>query len=79
MGQIFIQEEQWITAGRAQELFNGIFKITPNRLKLWRQGKGEAKIRELRTIDFDRGTILYNKEDIDQLVFLTNQKKATIL
>jgi hypothetical protein len=61
--------QQHITAGRVKELYN----ITTDRLKKWREGRGQAKNHSLRTISLGKSLYLYNIEDIEKLIELTKQ------
>jgi len=62
---------EWITATDCKENWG----ITYNRLKLWREGKGQARWNELRVLKLNNKYILYNKLDVENLVNLTELSK----
>ena len=52
------------------------YGLTTKRLKLWREGKGQAKNEPLNFIKINSKVFLYSKMDIEKLVLLTNHYKV---
>lgn len=48
------------------------YGLTARRLKLWREGRGQAKNEPLNYKKINKGTFLYSKVDIEKLILLTN-------
>lgn len=51
------------------------YGITTKRLKLWREGKGQAKNEPLNFLKINSKVFLYSKSDIEKLILLTNHYK----
>lgn len=51
------------------------FNITYDRLRKWRNGRGEGKVIELRTFRFNPRLYFYCLDDIKLLIDLTDKKK----
>lgn len=56
---------------RAHYIINN-YGITTKRLKLWRDGKGQAKNEPLTFLKINNKVFLYSKKDIEKLILLTN-------
>jgi hypothetical protein len=48
--------------------------IKSNRLKLWRENRGQNNNKTLKYIKLDKGTYLYNLKDVELLIELTRIK-----
>lgn len=57
----------YVKADYLKEAYN----ITPHRLSLWRQSRGQAASNPLRTIKVSGRLFLYNLSDIEKLVKAT--------
>lgn len=65
------KEMEYIAYGELKTIWP---KITSNRLKRWRDGRGDAKRRELRVRKINDNLFLYNREDIKILLELLEKK-----
>jgi hypothetical protein len=71
MNKLEINGKTYVTYGYIKDVYN----LTAQRVKLWREGKGDAKKNKLDHIQVNRSTIFYNKEHIEDLIKLLGEKK----
>lgn len=54
------------------------YKVSTQRLRLWRNGRGQGRFYTLRTIGLSKRMLLYNKKDVKELMEMTRIMKVKI-